>query len=268
MTPGGLQIEIKSRTVGQTVGAAMRLMQARKKNIFSAWLFYSVPVLFFSLLLLQTSIDRFWLWLLVLGFAPIFSLPFVMTVGHLVFSETIDFKLILKQSFKRFIPHFFLILSYRLATFVGFFALIFPGFLFWRAGWFLGPVIALEGGSFSDSISRSRQFAAGFHEIVFVHGLNVLGWLIYWMVIITSVLYIFLNKIVGMNIEIFSQWAFYDNYFHILWLTAYALSIPLVTLIWFFVYLEVRTRKEGWDLEIAFREKAEQMNKGGRSNAS
>jgi hypothetical protein len=41
----------------------------------------------------------------------------------------------------------------------------------------------------------------------------------------------------------------------------FALAAPFISLVWFFVYLDVRIRKEGWDLEIAFRARAAQMER-------
>lgn len=254
-----LQVEIRSRSVGQTVAMAMRLLQERAGRLFWAWVAYSLPLLALALLLLLgTDLSPWWVWALVVALAPAFSLPMVVAVGHLLFSPTVSLGRIFAESAKHFFAHLAVLLLQRLITAAGLVAAVVPGLYLWRAGWFLGPIVVLERAGLGASMRRGRHFASGFHGLVLVHMLNAAGTLVYWTGALAALLHFFI-KLIGLNVAFVGDLAHYDGYAHLLGLAGFCLAVPLVTLIWFFVYLEVRTRKEGWDLEIAFRAKAEQL---------
>lgn len=255
-----LQVEIRSRSVGQTVAMAMRLLQERAGRLVWAWLAYSLPLLALAmLLLLGTGLSPWWVWVLVIALAPAFSLPMVVAVGHLLFSPTVTLGRIFAESARHFFVHLVVLLMQRLITALGLVAAVVPGLYLWRAGWFLGPIVVLERAALVPSMRRGRHFASGFHGLVLVHMLNAAATLIYWTGALAALLHFFI-QLVGRNVAIVGDLAHYDGYPHLLGLAAFCLAVPLVTLIWFFVYLEVRTRKEGWDLEIVFRAKAEQLS--------
>jgi hypothetical protein len=64
-----------------------------------------------------------------------------------------------------------------------------------------------------------------------------------------------------MTFSALSQLPLYDGYYPFLVLVGFALAVPFMTIVWFFVYLDVRIRKEGWDLEIAFRSRAAKLER-------
>ncbi len=262
MNPGDLQVEIRSRTVGQTVAMATRLLQARTGRILFAWALYSVPLLLLTLaLLLGTSLSPWWIWFFLILGAPAFSLPVMVTVGHLVFSPTVTSGTVIWTSLRRFWGHLFLILFLRVATLAASLAFVVPGFFVWRMGWFLGPVVALEGSDVGASMGRSRHFSAGFHGLTTVHMLNGGALLLYWTMAVAALVHFFIHYVIGLNVAAVGDLLRYEHYHHLLGLSAFCLVVPFISLYWFFVYLEVRTRKEGWDLEIAFRARAQQLER-------
>jgi hypothetical protein len=263
MNPGDLQVEIRSRSVGQTVAMATRLLQERKGRVLFAWALYSLPLGLLSLgLLLGTELSPWWIWLLTLTLASAFSLPMVVTVGHLVFSPTVTSGAVLGTSTRRFVSHLFLLLINRLLTAVGLVGVVVPGFYFWRMGWFIGPIVGLEGSGIGASLRRGRHFAAGFNGLTALHAVNAGALLIYWTGAIAALAHFFIRYAIGTNVAVIGDLTRYDFYPHLLGLGAFCLIVPYVTLYWFFVYLEVRTRKEGWDLEIAFRARAQALQTG------
>ncbi len=270
MNPGDLQVEIRSRSVGQTVAMATRLLQERKGRLLFAWALYTIPLALLSLgLLLGTELSPWWIWLLTLTLASAFSLPMVVTVGHLVFSPTVTSGAVLSTSLRCFTPHLFLLLVNRLLTAIGLIGVIVPGLYLWRMSWFIGPIVGLEGSGFSASLQRGRHFAAGFNGLTVLHALNAAAMVVYWTGAMAALTHFFIRYAIGTNVALIGDLVRYDFYPHLLGLGAFCLIVPYVTLYWFFVYLEVRTRKEGWDLEIAFRARAQALetSSGGYSGS-
>jgi hypothetical protein len=74
-----------------------------------------------------------------------------------------------------------------------------------------------------------------------------------------SLLHFLNTKVFGLSIAALAQLPLFEAYYHWLALAAFAVAAPFVTLVWFFVYLDLRTRKEGWDLELAFRAQAARL---------
>jgi hypothetical protein len=138
-----------------------------------------------------------------------------------------------------------------------------PGLYLWRSSWFLGPIVLLEGSPLGASFRRGRRFAVGFRGHVTVHALHTALLLGYLSFAAASLIHFLTVKVFGMSFAMLSNIALVDWYYHLLGLVGFALAAPFATLVWFFVYLDVRTRKEGWDLEIAFRARAAQMERSG-----
>jgi len=235
------------------------MLQHRPLPLLLAWLAYSLPLVALALgMTLTLEINVWWSWVLLLLVAPLFSLPLVATCGHLVFSPTVDLNAIFRNTLRRTLPFLLLLTLLRVMVILGFLALIVPGLYLWRGSWFLGPIVALEGTSLGSSLRRARHFAAGFQGLATLHAFNGATLLIYLTTALAAVGH-FMVGILGLNMAVIGDLTRHDLYEHLLAMIAFALSAPFVTTIWFFVYLEVRTRKEGWDLEIAFRDKARQL---------
>jgi len=260
-----LQVEIRPRTTGQTVALAARMLQHRPGPILAAWAFYSVGVIGLTLLFLVVwELHPFWAWLAVPVLAPIFSAPLVTTVGHLVFTPRVSFGLVAGQTARRVFPFLLLFLVNRVIVLAGMAALLVPGLYLWRSSWFLGPIVLLEGSPLGASFRRGRRFASGFHGHVLAHAANTAALVGYLSLAFGSLLHFLNVKVFGLTFAALGNLTLFQSYWHLVLLVGFALAAPFATLVWFFVYLDVRTRKEGWDLELAFRARAEQLE---RSNA-
>jgi hypothetical protein len=257
-----LQVEIRPRTSGQTVAISARMLQHRPGPLLTACACYALGSFGLTLLLLEVcSLHPLWAWLLVPLLAPIFSPPLVTTVGHLVFTPTVTFGLVARQTARRFLPFLLLLLANRLLLVLGLLALVVPGLYVWRSSWFLGPIVLLEGSPLSSSFRRGRRFAAGFHGHVLAHAANTAVLLVYLGLACASLVHFLVVKVFGLSFPVLANLTLLDNYVSLLLLGGFSLAAPFATLVWFFVYLDVRTRKEGWDLEIAFRARAAHLER-------
>ena len=257
-----LQVEIRPRSPGQTVAIAARMLQHRPGPILVAWLFYSAAVIALSALLLVVwELHPVWCWLIVPVLAPLFSTPLVTTIGHLVFSPKVGFRVAARETIRRFFPFALLFVANRVIVLLGLCLLIVPGLYLWRSSWFLGPIVCLEGSSLGASFRRGRRFAIGFHGHVLAHAANDAALLAYLALSLAWLLHFLNANVFGLSFAYLGNLTILPAYYHMLGLCGFALAAPFVTLVWFFVYLDVRTRKEGWDLELAFRARAAQLER-------
>jgi len=260
VNPTALQVEIRARPPGETVALAARMVQHRPGPFIGAWLFYTLGTLALGHLILGVW-EWHWAWALVFVplLAPVFSLPMVTTAGHLVFSPKVSFGTVALATLRRGGSFLLLFLANRLLTLVGLVALIVPGLYLWRSSWFFAPIVALEGSGMGPSFRRGRRFAIGFHGHVIGHAFNVALLLIYLSVAFASLAHFLAVDVFGQTFPFLAELPGRDLYYPYVGLVGFALAVPFATLVWFFVYLDVRIRKEGWDLEIAFRARAAQL---------
>jgi hypothetical protein len=263
LNPTDLQVEIKARPPGEAVALAARMVQHRPGPFLGAWAFYTLGTVAVGHLLLRV-LHLHWAWVLALVplLAPIFSLPMTTTAGHLVFSPRVAFRTVAATTIRRGAPFLLLFVANRVLTLLGLAAFVVPGLYLWRASWFLGPVVTLEGSSMEASFRRGRRFAIGFHGHVFGHAFNAAMLLVYLTIAFTSLAHFLVAKVFGQTFTALAELPLQDGYYAYITLVGFALAAPFVTLVWFFVYLDVRIRKEGWDLEIAFRSRAAKMEQG------
>jgi hypothetical protein len=262
MRLGDLQVEIKQRSVGQSVALATRLLQRRSGQVVRAWLLGTIPLSLLFGLLLWLDMDRFWLWVTAVSTASLFTIPMVTTVGYLMFTENITLATTLRESLRATPTFVAAMIAMRALTAAGALIALVPGFFVWRWSWFLAPVVVLERTPLKVSLRRARRFADGFHGVVMTHLLNIGTLLVFWSICIATALHFFV-KIIGMTVAPVGDLVLFADYPHVLGLIGFAVAVPFTALCWFFVYLDVRTRKEGWDLEISFRAKAMQMESRG-----
>ena len=257
-----LQVEIRPRTAGQTAAMAARMLQHRPGPLLAAYACYALPTFGLATLSLHVwQLHPFWAFSLCLLLGPVFSPPLVTTLGHLVFTPTVSFGLVARQTSRRFFPFLFLLLVNRVLLLLGLAALVVPGLYLWRSSWFLGPIVLLEGSPLGASFRRGRRFAAGFHGHVLAHAAHTAVLLAYLSLAAASLLHFVGVKLFGLSFAWVGNLTLLDGYTSLVLLAGFALAAPFATLVWFFVYLDVRTRKEGWDLEIAFRARVAQLER-------
>ena len=249
-----LQIEIRPRSIGQTIAIAVRLLQARPLPILVAWFVSAVGICFLGFALLYGfPISPSVAWMILILTATPFCSPVTVVVGHLVFSPRLTWARVQHALLKRLPQYLVLFGLMRVATLCSLVVAIVPGLFLWRRFWFLAPIAFLEGASLRATARRVFRFGTSYDSPLTQFGLTCFMMLIYWTVTVASLVHFVLIKIVGLNVASIAQWAELDAFYHACLLAGVAVAFPFVQLFWFFVYLDIRARNEGWDLEIAFR---------------
>ena len=262
MRPEALQVEIRPRTAGHVIALTTRMLQLRARPLLAAWATCSIAISAVALLLLVwLQWNPLLVWLLVLTFGSMFAPPVVATIGMLVFSPKVKLRDVVSMSLRRALPYWLAFIPMRLATLVAAAGLLVPGYYVWRQAWFLGPVVLLEGTGVADSLKRASRFAIGYHGHVAAHAAHAGALLCYFSFTFASLVFVLLKTVIGANVPAIDRLLVYEHLNHAVGMIGFALAVPFVTMMWFFVYLDVRTRKEGWDLEIAFRASAEKMER-------
>ncbi|MCB9557121.1 MAG: hypothetical protein H6707_13520 [Deltaproteobacteria bacterium] len=258
MNPADLQVEIRPRSAGQILAIVARMLQRRPGSMLSVWLLCALPLLSIALgLLLWARWNPWWVWLVVLLIGPVFMPAAISTCGMLVFLPRVRLVDALVNTLRRTPQFLALFFVGRLLALVGLVALVVPGLYLWRNQWFVGPIVMLERSGLAASMRRARRFAGGFHDRVFGHAAGVAAVLAYTTLALATINHSLIAYVFGSSIEVVGALTEYYHYRHLLSLIGFCLALPLATFCWFFVYLDVRIRKEGWDLEIAFRRLAE-----------
>jgi hypothetical protein len=188
-----------------------------------------------------------WGWTVAIGLMTLVEAPFVALASRLVFEDDVPLSRALGTAL-RALPRL------ALARLVQLFGVAAGAIFFllpavWIATLFLfvNEIILLEGASVSTAVSRGQRLGSGWFGDVLSSML--LGWVLYALVI-------FLGDTGGrMILEHLLQIrlsAGDDDAGAPLGMFAFWLAVPVLTTARFFVYLNLRTRSEGWDIQTRF----------------
>ncbi len=189
-----------------------------------------------------------WVWPIAIGLGTILQGAFTVAVGQLMFEETAPARTLLGRFAKRLAPHlgaffitrFFLALS--ACTVV-----LYP--LVWMRLAFVPEAVLLEASSPGKAMSRASRFVKR-------HGGTMFG--LWFWVVIAQLAWTLGAEAIGQGLmtEVFQLGEPFGN----LWddggslfaLAGFFASIPFVATARFLAYIDIRTRKEGWDIQLKF----------------
>jgi hypothetical protein len=189
-------------------------------------------------------------WLLMAGYLLVTSGLFTQAAGELLFCEPKQIRL--RLVFARFFRRFFPFLGARIlqCLVLGICAVAFvPLPIFAPRLMFVGEAVLLESGSASASLARSSRLvlyrsipilglalACAFAPFVFAIAADVVGDAI-------------VNLVFEMGRPVGSLWSDGGSGFAVI---GALLSAPFVASASFLGYIDLRTRKEGWDIQLRF----------------
>lgn len=262
MNLGRPQVVLRPRTAGQMLALVTRLLQRRPLPLLAGWAVYSAGVLGYGALLIgHAGLQLPVAWALLVIGAPLLATPLVAIAGRLVFAEFVSPREIVVGVLRRWPDYALLLACLRLAQLVGTLALVVPGLFAWRWSWFLAPVVQLEGSGLRATLRRCRTFTAGELGRIAWQGASHAAVVGYWWAAVALFAHVLLVWVLGVNIARAAELAADPLYPHALALLGFAAARPLGTLLGFALYIDVRTRKEGWDLELALRAEAQAMER-------
>jgi hypothetical protein len=186
-----------------------------------------------------------WIVALVLSIAA--QVPFTVLASRLVFQDDIAIATVLKAALRQ-APRLVFVRAFALAIVALASFTLLGGFLLATMFLFLGEVMLLERASVATSLGRARRVAAS------SVGDAILAILALTLVPVSAVL---LSEIGGraMMTELFQLRApepLWDRGWSVLSFIGLFAVAPYAATARFFVYLNIRTRTEGWDIQTKF----------------
>ncbi|NQV24983.1 MAG: hypothetical protein HQ518_11515 [Rhodopirellula sp.] len=203
--------------------------------------------------------------------SPLFGAALVASAGHRVFGDRFSTRVGLRLLAGRFFLILFLNLIVRTLTGIGLMIFVFPGYMIATRYGFLAEVLLLER-------CPARRYETRLNDLMNGTFRDLLGRLIMIVVFfVVSVASLFVlvdmasGTLLGLPI-LFGRVSGFAYFFEevatlmtrdprvatvfvsILWFV-----YPVTRLAWMFCYFDVRIRKEGWDVELAFRVEAERL---------
>jgi hypothetical protein len=189
-----------------------------------------------------------WAWIFAVFFASWAQTPFVSLASRLVFADKVRVGEVLKAGLRAMPRVFGARIVYWLGIGVALMLVMFPAVYLGTLWLFLPEIITLEGASVGLSLGRSQRLAStSLGEVL----------LATMFLAVLPVLSVILFDVGGRELlrevlEITPPTALFKAGGGWLPLLGFWLFLPFGTLARFFLYLNVRTRAEGWDIQTRF----------------
>ncbi len=204
--------------------------------------------------LLGASLVAGWLvgwgaaWAVALPLALVVEVPFTILASRLVFEDEVFARAVLVAAL-RDAPRvvFVRVLAAALVA-VGMFALFVPGFWLATIFLFLGEVILLERATVGQAFGRAQRIASSAVSDVLL-GLVVLGLVPIGAVLLADIAG---RAVVGELLQFRPPRPIWSAGGGVLPILGLFVQVPYLATARFFLYLNVRTRAEGWDIQTRF----------------
>jgi hypothetical protein len=189
-----------------------------------------------------------WVWLIAIAFGSALQGAFTIAVGQLLFEEAAPTRTLLGRFGRRLPAYLGTLFGTRLLLAISAFTVaLYP--ILWIRFCFVPETVLLEGASPGRAISRASRFVRRYGGAVF--GL----W--FWTVVAQLAWTIGVELIgQGVTNEVFQLGEPFGSLFSdggsLFALAGYFASIPFVATARFLEYIDIRTRKEGWDIQLKF----------------
>ena len=258
-------IPIEVRSAGECLDLAIAFYRVNWRPILKLTSCFAVPALFLGYFLGRHGIATAHFQLLTfLVFSPLLGAALAVATGRRVFGEQIQVPAVLEQLVTRAAVLVPLLLWSRLVMFLGLFALLIPTVIFNLRYGFVAELLYLEQLLGRRLGRRLRGLLGAAYGMLFARSLL----LMLFHVLLTASLFVLLDRAMELLFDypIFAakiQWEFLqdslavslesDPVFSLLSFACAWLTFPLARIAWFFCYLDLRIRREGWDVELLFR---------------
>jgi hypothetical protein len=191
----------------------------------------------------------FWVWTLALGLASPAQAPFTLAAGRLMFSDQVRAREVLSECARRTWPFLAALVWTRFLIALGVVALLLFAPFAWVRGAFVHEVALLEGGSAAEAVSRAARFVQGHGRVTFemllAHVCLLCGAVLVGEALGQGLVQFVLQlgepfgSLTSDGISLFS-------------LAALFASAPLVATARFLAYVDARTRRDAWDVQVRF----------------
>jgi hypothetical protein len=188
-----------------------------------------------------------WVWTLALVLGGSLQGAFTIAAGRLMFSETVPVRSVLAELLRRLPSHLGALIASRVMIALGGLFIVLAPFVWARMLWVSEAVLLEEARAF-DALRRSSRFEAH-------HAKN--GFAALMSFLIGTMLAIVIAELLGQGLVGFvlqsgAPFGSLQDGGSPYALAGYFASVPLVATARFLAYIDARTRRDGWDIQIRF----------------
>ncbi len=243
------QVEIRQRGLLEVIDLAFRYVMSLGGRLYlKLWLLFCLPWvvgLYACARLLEVS--WLWLWLIAVCVGQVVQAVFTVAAGRLMFQRTATVREVMGQLFSRLGPLLGALTLSRVLLALSSLVLIITPFVWVRFA-FLREAVLLEGASSAKSLARAGRIVQ--HDLGFTLGLGL--WLLLltaWVMVASEVLG---QALVRDVLQLGEPLGSYRDGGSFFLLAGYTLSWVLSGTLRFLAYINVRTRWDGWDVQVRF----------------
>lgn len=244
---GDAGMELRPRSVGEILDAAFRIYRDHWQLLMGAVAVAVVPLsLLFGGLALTESLALIVIAAIVTGLliGPLVSAAIVKLGAELVRGHELTIGETYRFALTRLAPLLGAAVLVGLGVFVGFLLLIVPGVILFVRWYFATIVVVLEQRGVTDSIKRSWSLTSGNFGKTF----GTLAAMFLLVIVVQFVVGLALGLVFGV-FGVFPEWVQL-----LLDTVAQVVVTPFTSLVGIILYLDLRIRQEGYDLQVMARE--------------
>ena len=192
--------------------------------------------------------DWFEIWVLAAAFGTVAQGVFTLTAGQLMFSEEVSARVLLRTFARRLPRYLSALLVTRTAIALGsLLVLLAP--VAWVAAAFVHEAVLLEAsGSGIEAFRRSSRFVRHHGRATF----ELIVVLVALTAVCIGVFELIGNSIVQFVLQLGTPFGALDDGGSLYALIGYFASIPVCATVRFLAYIDARTRRDGWDVQVQF----------------
>lgn len=264
-------IVIEPRSVGACLDLASLFYREHVKGVLALTLGFGLPACLLAFAIaFATDYGLLWSIVIFLTFSPFLGAALVAAAGPRVFGEPFSLAAALRAVWSQFGQLVYAIVITRALLGLSVFLCVFPAIYPAVYYGFSSEVLLLEQLGGRRSRERLSELVRHISFDLLVRLLVLIGFTLVVVVSLFLLVDQLLDTLLGLPLvygratnkywgqEVLNLFSYDPWVIAVLWGIVW-LVYPLVRLGWFFCYLDVRIRKEGWDVELDFRVEARRL---------
>lgn len=241
------RVRLRERTVSEAVDLALRFCVVEARRYAIVALVWLAPLAAASLAA-GWGFGWAWAWAVAIPAAAAGEVAFTALASRLVFDGAVSAREMLRLALRRSPAILFVRLGTSALALLGCFATFLPGLWVATATFFLPEVLLLEGGANAGAFRRAERLAASARSEVGL-GLVVLAVLPLVSVVLADTAG---RAAIGALLQFSPPRSLFSEGGSALGVLGLFAQAPLRATARLFLYLDVRTRAEGWDIQTRF----------------
>ena len=250
MNLGEARVAFRPRTVAETFDLALRWVPAVGGGLYlKLGLIFLLPAAI-GCWLLHWLVDFHWVsvWAIAIGTGMVLQGLFTVAASRLMFERDVSVRAVVSQFRGRVWSYLGTLFISRILLAVGILT-IFGIFLLWPRSAFVHEAALLEGHGPMASGKRGAAFTSRQYGNVLILGLGMLVALFAFIAIADSVGYVLFDFVLQVGRPF---GALMNDGGSLTALIGFFAAIPFLTSVRFMHYIDGRTRRDGWDIQLAF----------------